>query len=341
MTSTTDQLLTVLRDVSATPTLEYAAPPEPLTGGFWAELFILRVTGGPVGWPADLVARLMPDAVVAAKETAIQAEVARLGFPTPTVRAAGGPADGLGRAFMVMDFAAGKPLLDGLDGLDGVKALAQLPRLAATLPDTLASAMARLHRIDAEAVRARIKGGAAATTVTEMVDWIRSSTEDAGRPDLTGAASWLIAHPPDPAPEVVCHGDLHPFNLLVDDRHQVTVLDWSASMLGPAAYDVAFTSLLLAEPPLTFPRPLQPVVALAARSLSRSFRRKYRHHSGTTIDPTSLRWHQGVVCLRALAEVAGWDDAEREMRAGHPWLISGRAFASRLSQLTGSSVRAR
>ncbi len=48
-----------------------------------------------------------------------------------------------------------------------------------------------------------------------------------------------------------------------------------------------------------------------------------------------------VVCLRALVEVAGWDEPERERRSGHPWLVSGPAFASRLSKLTGSPVRPR
>ena len=29
----------------------------------------------------------------------------------------------------------------------------------------------------------------------------------------------------------ICHGDLHPFNVLVDDRGQTTVLDWSAEVV--------------------------------------------------------------------------------------------------------------
>jgi hypothetical protein len=111
-----DRLLAVLRDATGNPALEFAAPPVRLSGGFWAELLAFGVTGGPEGWDRDLVARIMPEPEVARKETLVQAEVARLGFATPTVRAAGALGDGLGRAFMVMDRAPGAPLLAGLDG---------------------------------------------------------------------------------------------------------------------------------------------------------------------------------------------------------------------------------
>jgi hypothetical protein len=49
-----------------------------------------------------------------------------------------------------------------------------------------------------------------------------------------------------------------------------------------------------------------------------------------------------VVRLRALVEVAYWVAAgEVEARHGHPWLVSGPAFATRLSRLTGLSITPR
>jgi hypothetical protein len=45
--------------------------------------------------------------------------------------------------------------------------------------------------------------------------------------------------------------------------------------------------------------------------------------------------------LRALAEVASWVCEDTiGARAGHPWLVSGPAFAGRLTALTGIPVRA-
>jgi hypothetical protein len=49
-----------------------------------------------------------------------------------------------------------------------------------------------------------------------------------------------------------------------------------------------------------------------------------------------------VVCLRALTDVASWVHEDvADTRAGHPWLVSGTAFARRLATMTGAPVRAR
>jgi aminoglycoside phosphotransferase (APT) family kinase protein len=334
-----ERLLALLRTATGNPHLEFAAPPEPLAGGFWAELVAFRLTGAPRGLDGDLVARVMPDPALARKETLIQAEVARLGFPTPQVRVAGGPGEGLGRAFMVMDRAPGTTLLDGLDG---TRALARLPLLATTISETLAFTMSELHRLGTGPLRIQLAAGlTVAPTVTSLLEHLRALSEAHGRGDLVGAARWLAADPPPAAPEVICHGDLHPFNLLAGPGGTATVLDWTAALLGSRAYDVAFTSVVLTDPPVLMPGPLRPAAGAAGRMLSWRFERRYRRHSGIAIDPGSLRWHQAVVRLRALVEVAGWDTSERDQRSGHPWLVSGPAFASRLSRLTGIRVRPR
>jgi len=85
------KLLMVLRAATHTPSLEYASPPERLAGGFWAELLAFRLVGAPAELSGDLVARVMPDAALANKETIIQSEVAGQGFSTPVVRLSGGP----------------------------------------------------------------------------------------------------------------------------------------------------------------------------------------------------------------------------------------------------------
>ncbi len=334
------RLLCVMRTLTDTATLEYAAPPEPLTGGFWAELVTFRLQGAPEALSGELVARVMPDPGLARKETMIQAEVASQGFPTPAVRLSGGPESGLGRAFMVMDRAEGAPLLAGLDG---VGAISRLPVLFSRIPRVLASAMADLHGLDPAPVRARLDAdGGAATTLPAMLEEMRAAMAVVGRDDLGRALDWLLANPPPPSPEVTCHGDLHPFNLLVDDAGNVTVLDWSAALMGSAAYDAAFTSLLLAEPPLAVPQLAGPLVRGAGRLLARRFLREYRTCCETPIDLAELRWHQSVVCLRALVEVASWASAgELDAKAGHPWSVCGPAFALRVSRFTEIPVRPR
>src|SRR5918994_1408577 len=132
LSSLSTSLLGVLRRVTGDAQLAYESDPVPLTGGFWAELVTFRLADPPPGWAGPLVARVMPDAATAAKETVFQADIADQGFATPRVLASGGPADGVdGRAFMVMTLADGHPLLAGLDGIG---ALAKLPSLARRLP---------------------------------------------------------------------------------------------------------------------------------------------------------------------------------------------------------------
>lgn len=338
---TTESLLMVLRRETGRVDLDFADDPVPLTGGFWAELVSFRLANAPAGWDGPLVARIMPAPDIAAKETAFQTEIARQGYPTPTVHAAGGADEGVdGRAFLVMDLAAGAPLLAGLDGL---AAIARVPSLARRLPKLLAGVLADLHRLDPASVeRALDEAGVAPPRQARMVESLRDTATALGRGDLAAAAAWLQANVPADGSAVLCHGDLHPFNVLVDDAGAVTVLDWSASLLAPATYDLGFTSLVLAEPPLLVPRRLRPAIRSAGRWLSRRFVRAYERAAGVHVEPEALRWQQSLVCLRALVEVAGWVAAGTiDDRGGHPWVIAGDAFADRLGQLTGAPVTPR
>lgn len=333
---TNEELLEVVRQASGDPDAALAGAPTPLTGGFWAELVAFRLAGED----RNVVARFMPDATIAAKETCIQRTVAELGFPTPTVRLWGGPDVGRGRAFMVMDRVEGRALLADLDG---VAAIRRLPTLARDIPRLLGSTMADLHRLDAGAIAADLaEADVQVPTVSKLAAHLEETAAAYGRDDLVTSARWLLDRPPVVSDDVVCHGDLHPFNVLLDDSGAPVVLDWSASLLAPREYDVAFTELLLSDPPLAVPAALGPLVGAAGRLLARRFRREYVAVSGVELDVESLRWHRALLCLRGLVEVAGWvAGGGVEAHAGHPWLTLGPAFAGRLASTTGVVVRSR
>src|SRR4029077_5937310 len=123
---------------------------------------------------------------------------------------------------------------------------------------------------------------------------------------------------------------------------RITVRDGSTALLAPRAHDVGFTSLQLSEPALRVPGWQRPLVRIFGRVLARRVVRGYQRQAGVAIEAAEVRWHQAVVCLRALTEVASWvHEGAADARAGHPWLINGPPVARRLTSLTGMPVRAR
>jgi hypothetical protein len=270
------QLLRVLRMVTGRPALAYARAPEALSGGFWAELLAFSLTDPPEGWPRELVARVMPDPGLARKETIVQASVAAAGYPTPAVRAFGGPGCGLGRAFMVMDRAPGAPMLSGLSGAG---AIAGALRVLGQLPEVLAFSMARLHALDPSCIRVQLgQAGDVPTTVAGVLGALRDTAAGYGRADLVEAARWLIGNPPPPAREVVCHGDLHPFNLLTDGEQVTVQAGGPGVVIGETVLGSLEACSLLAAGMST-----NPAVAPAASELLQPYLEAARHERDSSL----------------------------------------------------------
>ena len=119
-----------------------------------------------------------------------------------------------------------------------------------------------------------------------------------GVPDRARRAA-LEALQRAPGGKTLCHGDLHPANVIVTERGPC-VLDWVDAAQGPAAADAARTLLLL-----ELARPTQIEPAMRAAFVS-----AYREHLAARgqIEP-SARWALPVAVAR-LAEPV--DAAERE-----------------------------
>lgn len=327
-----DLMLEKLRAVSGFEQAELAGDARPITGGFWATLLLVPLTGARA--PA-VVLRLMPDGPQGQKEAIFQRQAARQGLPVPEIFAAGDSDAGLGQPFLVMAHAPGSP---PLAGLDGIAALRRLPTAARALPALLGGVMADVHRLDPRPLADALRAQDAVADTSAMLGWLTDSAAAAGRADLSQAAAWLARHRPDPAPPVVCHGDLHPFNLLIDNDRW-TLLDWTAAVLAEPAYDLAFTALLLRHPPLLAPGPLRPVIGAAGRHVARRFQTSYQASGQALPDRARLDWHTALHALRILTEVESWrDDHASSLHAGHPWLSIGPAAAQALRRATGTDV---
>lgn len=312
-----EAVLDHLRRQFDAPNLALDRPPMRLSGGFWAEMWTLTVSGHNT-LPARVVLRLAPDRQLAAWETTLQAGVAEQGYPTPAVHASNFTPAGDGRAWCVMDYTDGAPLLGGLSG---PQALIALPRLATGLPDTLARAAANLHRLDPEPIEAALSRATDRTIgVDGLLDNYRSRASDLTDAPLLRALERLAMTRPDSNLRVVCHGDLHPFNVLVNDN-QTVVLDWTAGQIAHPAYDLAFTYLVLANPPLTTPKPLRPIINAAARRIANRFISTYAKIGSHLIDPATLDWYRSLQGCRILTDLSGWRAAgELDAHRGHPWL---------------------
>jgi len=158
-----------------------------------------------------------------------------------------------------------------------------------------------------------------------------------GRPDLARAVDHLADTRPDATDAVLCHGDLHPLNLLADGE-RITVLDWTGAVLAPPAFDVAFTALLLRHPPLATPPVLRPALAAGAAVLASRFTRRYTRINPTA-DLTRLDWYTAVHAVRILAEQARWARTRDPLAGHHPWHLMAPGAARELAGVTGVDVR--
>jgi aminoglycoside phosphotransferase (APT) family kinase protein len=297
----------------------------------------VRLTGVPANVPEDVVVRVVPDAMLGAKELAVQESVAEAGISTPRVHLTGDAGSPLGGPWAVMDFAAGEPLLAGLDGAAAVR---RLPALLRRLPDQLVTTMGAVHRIDPVPVEARVRRAApdAAITVKERSRHLHAAA--ATLPALRAALERLDDAQPAQTRSVVCHGDLHPFNLLVDDDGRITVLDWTAAAIAPPVYDVAFTWLLLRHPPLHAPSALRPAINAGAGVLARRFLHAYRS-ANPDVDLAPVGWYSAFHAARVLLDLNLWRSTDDPRASTHPWRLVAPGAARALRRATGVPLTSR
>ncbi len=328
-------MLIASRIAEAWPGTTQTVEPSQLTGGFWASMYRLHLEGQPKGVPSEVVFRIAPDPAMGAKELVVQRTVADLGFATPHVRLSGPADDEFGGTWSVADFATGTSPLGDLSGLT---ALRRAPRLFARLPDQLAGPMSDLHTLDPESVSSAVATAAptVAWRVGVLLEHFEGAAEALGRSDLADAVRALAELKPPEGPTVICHGDLHPFNLLIDADGDITVIDWTAAIRAEPAYDVAFTSMLLANPPLDAPGPLGAVIRWVGGRLAHRFVARYRalapdHELG------SLDWYRALHSSRILVEAATVE-AHHGSGGGHPFQALVPAASSALQAITGTPV---
>lgn len=329
-TSVADSLLGVLRDATGAEELAYAERPQQIMGGADTRIFAFQLANAPATFAGPLILRLFAeddDPSRARWEAAVQNAVAGMGFPAPPVLVAESDISRLGAAFIVMRRLPGRPMLQART-LTGV--LREAVRLVVSYPAILAEWQLRLHALDAGQLlrvleaEGRTEGepreaGVSPRSVTPegQLDRLAERIERVPLDGLRGALRWLLEHRPnDPPRPVICHGDFHPINVLMEHGAVTGVVDWSMATVADAAFDVANTRVLLAIAPLEVPAAVDSVASVVRRMVVRRYYGAFLAHRA--VDARSVRYFEALRCLLELA----WVGERRAAGAGmhrNPW----------------------
>ena len=267
-----------------------------LPGGASREIWLFTLTRTGQA-PEQLVLRRDPAGHVIESsregEFRLLQGAAAAGVPVPTVRWCGNAAAQLG-SFFVMDFVAGETIARKLFRDD---AFATARRV---LPEQLADALARIHRMDPAAFEFLAGPGdditPAAAELKRYEDIFRAIAPDP-HPAFELAFRWLGQRLPSPRRRAVVHGDYRIGNVIVGPEGLRAVIDWELTHIGDPMEDVGW----LCVRSWRFGADDRPVGGLADRE---SFFAAYERAGGEPVVPTVVRWWEifgnlkwGIICI--------------------------------------------
>ena len=281
-----------------------------LSGGESSECYRFELYDNPAGVPARLVLRLLREDGAAAREWTLQRAVNAAGYPAPMVLRTGASRSAFARPYSV------SPYVDGHDPV----AAGAMRRIPVLLADT----MRALHDLSISNVSAAMPTDQ--LDVLRVVDELRRSS----RPEIARAAAWFVPNRIEHE-RVICHGDLHPRNLLMDQGRIVAVVDWELAVLAPRSYDIARTELLLQLMPGVGSTAIKPLVRLLGRRAANQFLRAYQPVQ--QIDEASLVASRALHALRIVALVCTPGLAADAVRA--LWRPFASELTARWVKLTG------
>jgi len=294
--------------------LTYVSLPTPVKGGFDTCIFRFQLKGASSELPQPLILRLFGKSSQnrAIFESAVQNVVAGSGCPAPRVFFTCTDESVLGGSFMIMELMPGQTM-------------ANMP--VNIMSERLAKAHLHLHSIDVESVRNALEVAGIRQdrySIEGRLSWLVKEIEAPGFEWLQSGLRWIVENrPEDPERLVVCHGDFHPFNILIKDSEVSGVLDWSGFLISDPAYDIGITQVLgtVAAPSL-FPE----------INWVHLINRYYDYYQKECpVDPGRVEYYEAFRCLWALLE-----GAEGHTAWGHPETM--RRLSEHFEKITNVSL---
>jgi aminoglycoside phosphotransferase (APT) family kinase protein len=344
------RLLSHLASAFACTDPVYAAGPLRVQGGFDAVIFSFTLDRVPRSLAGPLILRLgspNTDPGRMKLETVVQNTLAEMGFPAPRVMMTEVDPNVLGGPFMVMTRLSGQTLAHGIEGLGAEATFVARLWLAYNLPAIFRMITAqwvdmqvRLHALPTEPLlRAVSAAGIDPRTITfeGQLARLRTIVERRVLPGLEPGLAWLDAHrPSQPWGTAICHGDLHPLNILADRNQPTGVIDWANTVIAEPAMDVASAIANITAVPLSLPWALRvPVRAVIGMALRR-FEDAYRERR--PLDGQAVRYYQ---VFRAVAQLVGVGQARSDGRVGGAYNSAAgvRNLIALVESLCGVSLR--
>jgi aminoglycoside phosphotransferase (APT) family kinase protein len=276
------------------------AEPATSTGeGFDTRIVFAQLSGEvlPANWRAPLVLRIQPsvDRIgLARREADVQNWCAAGGYPAPRVLAVIEPGDMLELPVQVMERAPGTTMLTSMTARPW-----RVPGLVRRLADL----EVRLHGLATEGWPGHGGDVSLADRRLAFPRLMVPQLDDARLSSALATAEEIAAALAD-APTVVCHGDLHPLNVMVDGRASA-VIDWTDAALGDRHGDVSRTALLFLVGAIAAENAVERMVLRALGPvLRRMFLRSYMRGSPTPIDADRLRRWEALHCVHGWTQVA-------------------------------------
>ena len=114
------------------------------------------------------------------------------------------------------------------------------------VPEKLAQTHLWLHNIDPQPVIDALDREHIRRDLLSCIALLESRITTPSFRWLKSGLAWIHDHiPQEPTTTVICHGDFHPYNILVYRGQISAVLDWSGVYLVERAFDVADTVIKL------------------------------------------------------------------------------------------------
>lgn len=278
----------------------FETPPEQIVGGFDTTIFSFQLAGAPPPFDVPLILRLYRrerEEGQARFEAAVQSAVAAQGFEAPPILSFGGAGDGFGQPFAIMPRLPGRTMLDAMFS----HRLFSVARL-------MGGAHARLHELDVGRFAADVRVSSPLHEDPQPMRDLEFMEPYLDRLELDGLRpgfEWLRAHAPvAELLSVVCHGDFHPLNILVQGGRLSGVIDWTNARIAPAEYDVGATVALFSHGPVALPGFLQGPVNFLRRRAAASYLREYSKRR--PLDPEATRYFEALRSMGFLVEACEW-----------------------------------